>query len=96
MPVAIILEPDSLPNLVTNEGVRGCGAATRMAYREGVVGAARRLLEAAPNAAIYLDAGPPHRTAHPLLYPSLRLVIQPISALPPALDGVGAATPRPC
>ena len=36
VPTAVILEPDSLPNLVTNAENPRCGAATRLAYSEGV------------------------------------------------------------
>lgn len=50
---ALILEPDSLANLVTNMGVAKCaGAAT--AYKEGVAYAIKKLQF--PNVAIYLDA----------------------------------------
>jgi cellulose 1,4-beta-cellobiosidase len=55
--VAIILEPDSLPNLITNGGDPQCGRATHTAYTRGVEYAARRLSEAVPSVSIYLDAG---------------------------------------
>ena len=41
VPTAVILEPDSLPNLVTNAQNPRCGAATRMAYSEGVAFASK-------------------------------------------------------
>ena len=57
IPMAIIIEPDSLPNLATNTGVPGCGnAATHAAYTQGVSYAVNTLKGAAPSAAIYLDA----------------------------------------
>ncbi|CUS09186.1 unnamed protein product [Tuber aestivum] len=51
---AIVLEPDSLANLVTNMGVPKCaGAAT--AYKEGIAYAISRLQF--PNVHLYIDAG---------------------------------------
>ena len=50
---AFFLEPDSLPNLVTNLGVPKCAAAAR-GYRRGVARAAELL---APHGALYLDVG---------------------------------------
>tara|TARA_B110001452_G_scaffold171935_1_gene143991 strand:- start:415 stop:2154 length:1740 start_codon:yes stop_codon:yes gene_type:complete len=58
VPVAVILEPDSLPNLVTNLHNPRCGSnATRAAYEEGLVLALATLHRAAPRAALYVDAG---------------------------------------
>jgi cellulose 1,4-beta-cellobiosidase len=55
MPVAVILEPDSLPNIVTNSGVRKCNQRVFDAYREGVTYAIKQL--SLPNVSLYLDAG---------------------------------------
>lgn len=57
VPIALVLEPDSLPNFVTNLNDTRCGnAGTQRAYREGVSYAVKRFAELAPNAAMYLDA----------------------------------------
>ena len=56
VPVVVILEPDSLPNLVTNTKNPNCGAATRSAYTTGVTEAVRILSATAPHATLYLDA----------------------------------------
>jgi cellulose 1,4-beta-cellobiosidase len=53
--VSVVLEPDSLPNLVTNNGVRRCNDRVFQAYREGVVYALRKL--ALNNVTTYLDVG---------------------------------------
>jgi cellulase/cellobiase CelA1 len=52
--ISLIIEPDSLPNLVTNTGVAACQAAAA-GYREGVAYALKSLN--LPNVAMYLDAG---------------------------------------
>lgn len=52
--ISLIIEPDSLPNLVTNSGVAACQAAAS-GYREGVAYALKSLN--LPNVAMYLDAG---------------------------------------
>ena len=59
MPVVLILEPDSLPNLVTNRGTSPhCGSnATQRAYEGGISLALAALRSAAPRVTIYLDAG---------------------------------------
>jgi cellulose 1,4-beta-cellobiosidase len=58
VPVAVVLEPDSLPNLATNLNDPRCGnAATRTAYVEGVSYAIGALSREVPRAALYLDAG---------------------------------------
>ena len=58
VPVAVVIEPDSLPNLATNLADSRCGnAATQAAYVQGVGYAIRTLFERAPHAALYLDAG---------------------------------------
>jgi|MDTA01.2.fsa_nt_gb hypothetical protein len=57
VPVAVILEPDSLPNLITNAGNPRCGAATRRAYTEGVAFAISHIATVAPQTHLYVDAG---------------------------------------
>lgn len=54
MSFAIILEPDSLPNLVTNMAVKKCAAAAE-GYKDGIAYAIRNLQF--PNVALYMDAG---------------------------------------
>ena len=57
VPIAVIIEPDSLPNLATNTGNPHCGnSATRAAYTQGISYAVTKLATAAPSAALYLDA----------------------------------------
>jgi cellulose 1,4-beta-cellobiosidase len=55
VPVALVLEPDSLPNLVTSHTGECRGRATSDGYKRGVALAARTLAPLA--AATYLDAG---------------------------------------
>jgi len=57
VPIVIIVEPDSLPNLITNDADPHCGAATFAGYTKGVGYAVRRLSEAVPSVSVYLDAG---------------------------------------
>jgi len=58
VPIVLVIEPDSLPNLSTNLQDPRCGnAATKSAYKRGVSYAVKALAEADPYAAIYLDAG---------------------------------------
>ena len=52
--ISLIIEPDSLPNLVTNSNVAACQAAAQ-GYRDGVAYALKSLN--LPNVAMYLDAG---------------------------------------
>lgn len=57
VPMAFILEPDSLPNLITNLHHPSCrNAGTTTAYREGIKYAATTINSACPSAPIYLDA----------------------------------------
>lgn len=56
VPVVVILEPDSLPNLVTNMGFQGCTDTTAAAYKQGLSAAVRYLHLRAPTVAVYLDA----------------------------------------
>eukprot|EP00965_Chrysotila_dentata_P198744 6178994-Pleurochrysis_carterae.AAC.2 len=57
VPVVLLMEPDSLPNLVTNKGDSRCGAATWEAYTQGLSYAVQRVAEVTPHVSIYLDAG---------------------------------------
>ena len=58
VPVVLVIEPDSLPNLSTNQADPRCGnVATKSAYQGGVSYAVKALAAADPYAAIYLDAG---------------------------------------
>ena len=52
--VALIIEPDSLPNLVTNINATACAAAASD-YKAGVAYALKTLN--LPNVAMYIDAG---------------------------------------
>jgi len=57
VPVAVVVEPDSLPNLATNANDPRCGgAATGQAYREGIKYAIEQLTSKTPWVAVYLDA----------------------------------------
>ena len=57
VPVAVVIEPDSLPNLVTNNDNPKCGnTATSAAYNEGIAYAVHKLAALAPSAALYMDA----------------------------------------
>lgn len=51
---ALIIEPDSLPNLVTNANLATCQASAS-GYREGVAYALKSLN--LPNVVMYIDAG---------------------------------------
>ena len=58
VPVVVIIEPDSLPNLATNLDDPRCGnAATQHAYTQGITYAIEALASRAPHATLYLDAG---------------------------------------
>ena len=58
LPIVLVIEPDSLPNLSTNQDDLRCGnSATMSAYKRGVSYAVKALAAADPHAAIYLDAG---------------------------------------
>lgn len=52
--ISLVIEPDSLPNLVTNINLASCQASAS-GYREGVAYALKQLN--LPNVAMYLDAG---------------------------------------
>lgn len=56
VPMVLVIEPDSLPNLVTNLDEPKCGSlATRTAYRTGIKYAVKTLAAACPQATQYLD-----------------------------------------
>jgi len=58
VPVVVIMEPDSLPNLATNLATPRCGnQATQTAYADGIAYALEALHQSAPHAVLYLDAG---------------------------------------
>lgn len=58
VPMAFIIEPDSLPNLVTNLANPKCSAAgTQKSYREGIKYAVDKLHAACNRATLYVDAG---------------------------------------
>jgi len=58
VPMVLVIEPDSLPNLSTNRADRRCGnEGTQNAYKNGIRYAVKTLAAAAPAAALYLDAG---------------------------------------
>jgi len=55
--MAVVVEPDSLPNLATNDFHPGCGSsATQNAYKQGIKYALEQLTSKAPSVAVYLDA----------------------------------------
>ncbi|KAL1499782.1 hypothetical protein AB1Y20_012468 [Prymnesium parvum] len=59
LPIAVVVEPDSLPNLATNAKSPSspCGnPATQTAYHDGVAFAIEHLAQQAPSVALYLDA----------------------------------------
>lgn len=57
VPIAVIIEPDSLPNLATNFNDERCGnSGTWRAYTEGVKYAVTRIATRTREVAIYLDA----------------------------------------
>eukprot|EP00456_Euglypha_rotunda_P027988 TRINITY_DN2228_c0_g1_i14.p1 TRINITY_DN2228_c0_g1~~TRINITY_DN2228_c0_g1_i14.p1 ORF type:complete len:370 (+),score=29.01 TRINITY_DN2228_c0_g1_i14:99-1208(+) len=57
IPIVLFIEPDSLPNLATNQGDPHCGnSATNAAYKTGVPYAVNTLAAACPRCTIYLDA----------------------------------------
>jgi cellulose 1,4-beta-cellobiosidase len=57
IPIVLLIEPDSLPNLATNQGDPHCGnSATTAAYKTGIPYAVNTLAAACPNCTIYVDA----------------------------------------
>jgi cellulose 1,4-beta-cellobiosidase len=58
VPTVLVIEPDSLPNLVTNMGNPSCSnQATQTSYREGIKYAVNTIKSASPAVEMYLDAG---------------------------------------
>jgi cellulose 1,4-beta-cellobiosidase len=56
VPIVLIIEPDSLPNLATNQADPHCGnSATKAAYEQGIPYAVNKL-SGISNAALYVDA----------------------------------------
>lgn len=57
VPIAVVIEPDSLPNLATNIGAPSCGnEATQAAYKTGISYAVQQLTTHVPSVAVYLGA----------------------------------------
>jgi len=57
VPIVVVIEPDSLPNLATNADDPRCGgAATREAYTKGIKYSIEQLTRKVPEVAVYLDA----------------------------------------
>jgi len=57
VPVVVIMEPDSLPNLASNLAHPHCGnTATQASYKQGIKYAMDQLTSKVPSAAVYLDA----------------------------------------
>lgn len=57
VPIVVVMEPDSLPNLATNTGMPGCGnTATQNAYKKGMKYALDELTTKVPKVSLYLDA----------------------------------------
>mmetsp|Transcript_49296 Transcript_49296/g.97943 ORF Transcript_49296/g.97943 Transcript_49296/m.97943 type:complete len:813 (-) Transcript_49296:52-2490(-) len=55
--VVLVIEPDSLPNLATNEGHPRCGnTATQTAYKHGIKYSVDQLTTQVPEVVLYLDA----------------------------------------
>lgn len=57
VPMSVVVEPDSLPNLVTNLGNPRCSSVgTMSSYRQGIKYAVQTLSKACKKATLYLDA----------------------------------------
>lgn len=57
VPMSVVIEPDSLPNLVTNLGNTKCGSGgTKESYRKGIKFAVEKLSAACNKASLYVDA----------------------------------------
>jgi len=57
VPIVVVVEPDSLPNLATNVAHPHCGSsATIKAYREGISYSLHQLARETPQVTVYLDA----------------------------------------
>lgn len=57
VPMSFVIEPDSIPNLITGLENPNCGSvSTGISYRTGITYAIKTLKRACPSSAIYLDA----------------------------------------
>jgi cellulose 1,4-beta-cellobiosidase len=57
VPIALVIEPDSLPNLATNQADPHCGnSATTASYKVGIPYAINTIYAAVPSIPMYLDA----------------------------------------
>jgi len=57
VPIVLLIEPDSLPNLATNQADPHCGnTATTNAYKQGIPYAISTLKSACPDCSLYLDS----------------------------------------
>jgi len=57
VPIVVVVEPDSLPNLATNQAHPHCGSsATKRAYKEGIAYSLHQLAQKTPEVTVYLDA----------------------------------------
>jgi len=57
VPIVVVVEPDSIPNIATNTANPQCGnVATKTAYREGIRYALGQLAKEVPSVTVYLDA----------------------------------------
>ena len=69
VPVALVIEPDTLPNLATNldpDTYPSCAdVATQASYKSAVSAAVNKFKDACPSCTIYLDAA--HGGAYPML-----------------------------
>ena len=55
--IVFLIEPDSLPNIATNQGVAACAStATQAAYTKGIQYAITTISQKAPSVTMYLDA----------------------------------------
>jgi cellulose 1,4-beta-cellobiosidase len=80
-PVVFVIEPDSLPNLITNQGNPNCGAAsTQQAYREGIKYSVGKL--AADNTYLYIDAAHGGWLGWENNYKGFQSLIQSLDILP--------------
>jgi cellulose 1,4-beta-cellobiosidase len=56
VPTVLIIEPDSLGNVISNAGSNGCSAQVVANYKEGVAYAVTTIAARAPHVGIYVDA----------------------------------------
>ena len=57
VPIVVLIEPDSLGNVVTNAGSGACAPSVIDAYKRGIAYAVKAIAKAAPSVAMYVDAG---------------------------------------